>query len=75
LCNNLRALINKSSEQLIFNTIPEGKRGVGRPKMGWLDDVEADIKSQDVKRWRLKAQDRKEWMVILREARAKLKGP
>jgi hypothetical protein len=40
-----------------------------------LDDVEADIKPLGIKRWRLKAQDRKEWTVILREAKAKLKGP
>jgi hypothetical protein len=41
----------------------------------WLDDIEADIKTLGIKRWRLKAQDRKEWTVILREATAKLKGP
>jgi hypothetical protein len=32
----------------------------------WLDNVEADIKALGVKRWRIKAQDRKEWSVILR---------
>jgi hypothetical protein len=41
----------------------------------WLDDVEADIKTLGINRWRLKAQDRKEWMVILREDKDKLKGP
>jgi hypothetical protein len=40
-----------------------------------LDDVEADIKALGIKRWRIKAQDRKEWSAILREAKAKLKGP
>jgi hypothetical protein len=39
----------------------------------WLDDIEADIKTLGIKRWRLKVQDRKEWMVILRWAEAKLK--
>jgi hypothetical protein len=34
--------------KIIFNTKPEGKCGVGRPKSRWLDDVE-------VKSWRLKA--------------------
>jgi hypothetical protein len=43
--------------------------------LGWLDDVEADIKTLGIKIWRLKAQDREEWTVILREAKAKLKGP
>jgi len=40
-----------------------------------LDDVEADIKALGVKRWRIKTQDRKQWLAILREAKAKLKGP
>jgi hypothetical protein len=31
--------------------------------------VEADIKALVVKRWRIKAQDRKEWSEILREAK------
>jgi hypothetical protein len=40
-----------------------------------MDDVEADIKALGVKRWRIKAQDRKEWSAILGEAKATLKGP
>jgi hypothetical protein len=44
--------------KMIFNTKPEGRRGVGRPKLRWLDDVETDIKTLRIKRWRLKAQDR-----------------
>jgi hypothetical protein len=53
---------------------PEGRRGVGRPKLRWFDDVEADIKTLGTKSWRLKDKDRKEWMVILKEATAELKG-
>jgi hypothetical protein len=30
-------------------TKPEGRSGVGRPKLGWLDDVEVDIKYGDLK--------------------------
>jgi hypothetical protein len=36
---------------------------------------EADIKALGVKRCGIKAQDRKEWSAIVREAKAKLKGP
>jgi hypothetical protein len=43
------------------------------PSLRWLDDTEADIKTLGVKRWRLKAQNRKEWMAILRKAKDKLK--
>jgi hypothetical protein len=35
-----------------------------------LDDVEADNKAVGIKMWRIKAQDRKEWSEILREAKA-----
>jgi hypothetical protein len=60
---------------MVFNAKPEGRCGVGRPRLRWLDDVEADIKALGVKRWRTKAQDRKEWSAIVREAKDKLKGP
>jgi hypothetical protein len=36
--------------KIVFNAKPEGKRGVGRPRMRWLDDVEADMKSVVVKK-------------------------
>jgi hypothetical protein len=29
--------------KMVFNAKPEGRRGVGRPRLRWLDDVEADI--------------------------------
>jgi hypothetical protein len=60
--------------KMIFNAKPEGRRRVGRPRLRWLGGVEGDIKSLGVKRWRIKAQDRKEWSVILREDKAELKG-
>jgi hypothetical protein len=61
--------------KMIFNTKPEGKCGVGRPKLRRLDDVEADVETLGIKRWRLKAEVRKEWTIILRQAKAKLNGP
>jgi hypothetical protein len=60
--------------KIVFNAKPEARHGVGRPRLRWLDDVEADIKAVGVKRWRIKAQDRREWLAFLREAKAKLKG-
>jgi hypothetical protein len=30
--------------KMVFNAKPEGRRGLGRPRLRWLDDVEADIK-------------------------------
>jgi hypothetical protein len=60
--------------KMVFNAKPEGRRGVERPRLRWLVDVEADIKALGIKRWRIRAQNRKEWSAILREAKAKLKG-
>jgi hypothetical protein len=48
---------------------------LGRPKMRWLHDAEASIKTLGIKKWRLKARETEEWTAILREAEAKLKGP
>jgi hypothetical protein len=44
----------------MLNAKPEGRCGVGRPELKWLDDVEAGIKSvsTSIKRWRLNAQDK-----------------
>jgi hypothetical protein len=36
--------------KMVFNAKPDGRRGVGRPRLRWLDDVESDIKALDVKR-------------------------
>jgi hypothetical protein len=37
--------------------------------------VEDDLRKLGGKRWRGKALDREEWALIVREAKAKLKGP
>jgi hypothetical protein len=60
---------------MLFNTKSENRCGFGRPRLRWLDDVEADVKIMGIKRWRIKAQNRKELSAIIREAKAKLKGP
>jgi hypothetical protein len=59
----------------IFEGKLEGRRGKGRPRRRWINDVEGDLRKLGVKRWRTKALDRAEWASILREATGKLKGP
>jgi hypothetical protein len=58
----------------ILDDKPGGKRRRGRPKLRWLDDVEANLRSMGVKRWRTKVLNREEWALIIKEAKAKLKG-
>jgi hypothetical protein len=36
------------------------KRREGRPRMMWLDDVESELK-MEVKGWKEKMRDRKQW--------------
>ena len=53
----------------------EGRRGRGRPRLRWTEDVEDDLRKLGFKGWRAKALDREEWASIIREAKAKVKGP
>jgi len=40
-----------------------------------VNDVEDDLRKLGVERWRTKALEREEWASIIKEAKAKLKGP
>jgi hypothetical protein len=59
----------------IFEGKLEGRRGRGRSRVRWIDDVEDDLRKLGGKQWRAKVLDREEWASIIREAKAKLKGP
>jgi hypothetical protein len=59
----------------IFERKLEGRRSRGRPRLRWINDVEDDLREFGVKRWRTKALEREEWASIIKEAKAKLKGP
>jgi hypothetical protein len=52
-----------------------GRRGRGRPRFRWIYDVEDDLRNMGIKRWRIKALDKVESASIIKEAKAKLKGP
>ena len=68
--------MNKTtSVKKIFGGKLEGRRRRGRPRLRWINDVEDDLRKLGVKWWRMKALDREEWASIIREAKAKLKGP
>ena len=63
------------SVKKIFEGKLEGRRSEGRPRLRWINNVEDDLRKLGVKQWRTKALDREEWASIVREAKAKLKGP
>jgi hypothetical protein len=44
----------------IFEEKLEGRRGGGRPRLRWINDVEDDLRELGVKRWRTKALEREE---------------
>jgi len=67
--------MNETRSVKIFEGKLEGRRGRGRPRLRWINDVEDDLRKLGVKRWRTKAMDREEWASIVREAKDKLKGP
>jgi hypothetical protein len=46
------------SVKKIFEGTLEGRRGRGRPRPRWINDVEDDLRKLGVKRWRTKALDR-----------------
>jgi hypothetical protein len=46
------------------------KRRKGRPRMRWPDDVESDLKKMKMKGWKEKMRDRKQWRLVVEEAKA-----
>ena len=67
--------MNETRVVKIFERKLEGRRGRGRPRLRWINDLEDDLREPGVKRWRTKVLDREEWASIIREAKAKLKVP
>jgi hypothetical protein len=59
-----------TSVKKIFKGKPEGRRGIGRSRKRYLDDVEDDLKQLGVRGRRRKAREREGWAKILTEAKA-----
>jgi len=48
---------------------PRSSRPVGRPRLGWLDKVEEDLKKVKVRNWREKCKDRRLWNEIVKQSK------
>jgi ribosomal protein L34 len=46
--------VMRMNETRVARKILDDKRRRGRPRLRWLDDVEADLRSMGVNRWRMK---------------------
>jgi hypothetical protein len=66
--------MDERSVKKIFEGKLEGRRGRGRPRLRWINDMEDDLRKLGVKRWRTKALGRVEWASIVREGKGKLNG-
>jgi len=54
----------------IFTEELEGTRRRGRPRKGWREEAERDLKVLGVRRWRELVIDREKWRGIVRQAKA-----
>jgi hypothetical protein len=52
---------NERTLKKIFNTNPEGKRGVGRPRLRWENGIVQDTRVLGVNSWKKAPLDRDEW--------------
>jgi hypothetical protein len=43
-------MVDDRTVKRVFLWKPGGRRNAGRPKLRWLDCIESDLKSMDVKR-------------------------
>jgi hypothetical protein len=54
----------------IFTQELEGARRRGRPRKGWREEVERDLRMLIMRRWRELVIDREKWRGIVRQAKA-----
>jgi len=45
-------------------------RRKGRPRLRWMDDDVADLKVTKTQQWMEKTEDREQWRLVIKEAKA-----
>jgi len=58
----------------VFSNIPKGERSVGKPRNGWLVNIENGLKKISVRGWRKIFRVGDAWELNLKEAKV-LHGP
>ena len=48
---------------------PIGRRKTGRPRKGWIEDIEEDIQMMGIRGWRKLCKERAEWKKITEKAK------
>jgi hypothetical protein len=46
------------------------RRRKGRPRLRWMEDVVADLRAIRIKQWTEKAEDREQWRLVVKKAKA-----
>jgi hypothetical protein len=52
---------------MVFIAGPEGKRGIGRPRMRWRDSVVQDAEALGERNWRRLSMNKEEWKKLLKK--------
>jgi hypothetical protein len=55
--------------EAIMKWNPIDWRSHGRPKTGWKDDVEADLRARKITNWRTSVEDKLAWKMIVEQAK------
>jgi hypothetical protein len=64
--------VEQMSNQRMVKKVYGGSMAGRRCRDRWIDDMEEDLRSVGVKRWRKRALDKREWAAVVKEAKAKL---
>ena len=60
---------NTRTTRKITEWTPYKTRPVGRPRLGWMDRVEEDLKGMEIVGWRAKVEDRQKWNRIAEQTK------
>jgi hypothetical protein len=71
---NIQAIIATQAQEAgaMPRMIMEGRlfiRRKGRPRLRWMDVV-ADLRAMKIRQWTEKAEDREQWRLVVKEAKA-----